>query len=159
MKEVRDLLKARFASVTRDLDRVLGRLVDTDLDWSPRDGMRTFANQLLEIANKEKETLGWIQSGIWPDEGPDAFDLQTPTVDDIKATFAALRLATYAYIDSLSEAELEQPIPNPNHWREALNVTDCPLSEVLRTISTHESYHTGQLITYLWMRGDNPNEW
>ena len=34
-----------------------------------------------------------------------------------------------------------------------------PISEVLRSIATHESYHTGQLITYLWMRGDNPYEW
>lgn len=159
MAEVREFLKARFACARQDLEEALCRLEDSDLNWSPREGMRTIAGQLLEIANKEKEALGWIQAGVWPDDGPDAFDMQTATLEDIRAAMAALRLETYAYIDSLSDAQLEQPIPNPDRWYEALRVTDCPLSEVLRSIATHESYHTGQLVTYLWMRGDNPNEW
>jgi uncharacterized damage-inducible protein DinB len=159
MAEVRELLKARFACVRHDLDAVLSRLGNQDLPWCPREGMRTIAGQLLEIANKEKETRGWIQAGVWPDDGPDAFDIQTATIEDIRATMAALRLETYDYIDSLSNAQLEQPIPNPNRWREALRITDCPLSEVLGNIATHESYHTGQLVIYLWVRGDNPYEW
>lgn len=159
MAEARDFLKARFASVRQDLDQVLRRLTDADLSWAPREGMRTIAGQLLEIANKEKEALGWVQTGVWPDDGPDAFDSETATLEDIRSAMAALRIATYDYIDSLSNTELEQPIPNPNRWYEALRVTDCPLSEVLRSIATHESYHTGQLVIYLWLRGDHPYEW
>jgi len=159
MTRVSEFLKARFASVRQDLDEVLRRLDDSDLSWSPRDGMRTIAGQLLEIANKEKEALIWVRSGVWPDDGPDAFDEQSATLEEIKAALAALRTETYAYIDSLDDAELERMISNPNRWYEALRVTECPLSEVLRTIATHEWYHTGQLVTYLWVRGDTPDEW
>ena len=159
MKETRELLKARFASVRHNLQEILDRLQDADLPWAPREGMHTVAGQLLEIANKEKETLVWVRTGVWPDEDPDAFDLETATREEIRAAMAALRGATYKYIDSLSDADLEQPIPNPNHWVEALRVTDCPLSEVLRGIAQHEYYHTGQLIVYLWVKGDNPDEW
>ena len=121
--------------------------------------MRTIAGQLLEIANKEKETLGWVRSGVWPDDGPDAFDVQTATIEDIRAVLAALRLETYKYIDSRDETELGQSVPNPERWVEALRIPDCPLNEVLGSIATHEYYHAGQLIIYLWMRGDNPDEW
>jgi len=159
MAETRDYLKARFASVRRDLEQVLDRLTDQDLPWHPREGMHTIGDLLLEIANKEKEALGWVQTGTWPDDGPDAFDLSTATLAEIRAAMVALRQETYHYIDSLDNTELEWLIPNPNRWYEALRITECPLSEVLRTIATHESYHTAQLITYLWLRGDNPNEW
>ena len=159
MADVRKFLKARFAYARKDLEEVLSRLENSDLSWSPREGMPTIADLLLEIANKNKETPVWIQTGVWPDDGPDAFDTATATVDEIRATLAALQSETYAYIDSLSDEELERPIPNPNNWGEALRITDCPLSEVLRGIAVHEFYHTGQLITYLWLRGDNPNEW
>lgn len=156
---VREALKANLACARQDLDEVCARLGDADLPWSPREGMPTIADLLLEIANKEKETLGWIQTGVWPDEGPDAFAVQSAALEEIKATMAALRVETCRYIDSLRDTELEQPIPNPNRWREALRMTDCPLSEVLRNIAAHEWYHTGQLITYLWLRGDNPDDW
>lgn len=159
MAAVRELLKARFACARQDLEKALQRLTDQDLPWSPREGMRTIANQLVEIANKEKETLAWVQTGVWPDDDPDAFDIETATVEEIRNVLAELRVGTYAYIDSLSDAELEQPIPNPNHWLEALRIPECPLSEVLRSIATHESYHTAQLYIYLWMRGDDPNQW
>lgn len=159
MTNVKELLKARFACARQDLESVLDKLDDSDLPWLPREGMRTIAGQLLEIANKEKETLGWVQTGTWPDDEPDAFEIQSATLEDIRATLAMLRQETYAYIDSLSSPQLEQIIPNPDHWNEALRITDCPLSEVLRSIATHELYHTGQLIIYLWMRGDNPYEW
>ena len=159
MAGIRECLKARFVSARQDLEAVLCRLGEPDLPWSPREGMHTIAGQLLEIANKEKETLGWVRSGVWPDDGPDAFDVQTATVEDMRAAMAALRLETYQYIDSLDDAQLEQPLPNPERWVEALRLADCPLNEVLGSIATHEYYHTGQLIVYLWMRGDNPDEW
>jgi len=51
---------------------------------------------------------------------------------------------------------LEESVSNPERWWEALRLTEGPRSEVLRNIASHEWYHTGQLIIYLWMRGDNP---
>lgn len=159
MADVKKFLKARFAYSSKDLGEVLGRLTDSDLSWSPREGMPTIADLLLEIANKEKETPVWLKTGVWPDDSPDAFDISTATVEEIRLALAALRQETYAYIDALSDEELERPVANHNLWGEALRITDCPLSEVIRGIAAHEFYHTGQLITYLWLRGDDPNEW
>lgn len=159
MPDVRTFLKARFAYARKDLEQVLSKLTDSDLSWSPRDGMPTIADLLLEIANKNKETPIWVQTGVWPDDDPDAFDIKTATIEDIWATLTALQSETYAYIDSLSNEELEQPIANPNLWGEALRLPECPLSEVLRGIAQHEYYHTGQLVTYLWLRGDDPDAW
>ncbi|MGC4046956.1 MAG: DinB family protein [Armatimonas sp.] len=159
MAKVKTFLKARFAYARKNLEAVLNRLQDSDLSWTPREDMPTIADLLLEIANKNKETPVWVQTGVWPDDDPDSFDIATATVADIRATLSALQSQTYAYMDSLSEEELERPIANPNHWGEALGLPECPLSEVLRGIAQHEYYHTGQLITYLWLRGDNPNEW
>jgi len=159
MQTLHDLLKARFAMASQDLDRVLNRLTDTDLPWAPIEGMRTVAGQLLEIANKEKEGLVWLREGVWPDGGPDAFDPETATLEKIKVALKSLRADTFAYIDSLSEAELGELMRSPERWWEALRLEQCPKSEVLRNIAAHEWYHTGQLITYLWLRGDNPYKW
>ncbi len=93
MTEVKELLKARFACARQDLEKALQQLTDQDLPWSPREGMRTIANQLVEIANKEKETLGWVRTGVWPDDSPDAFDEETATVDEIRTVMTALRAA------------------------------------------------------------------
>lgn len=159
MSATQELLKARFAFVRQDLDEVLARLNDSDLDWSPVRGMPTVDGLLLEIANKEKETIAWLQTGNWPDDEPDAFELEEATISNIKLTLASLRSATYAYIDSFSEAGLAQLIQCPERWWEALRLAECPRSEILRNIAVHEWYHTGQLVTYLWLRGDNPNDW
>ena len=160
MHTLHGLLKARFNVPRRYLNAILSRLSEADLAWSPAEGMRTVAGQLLETANKEKECLAWLKQGggDWPDGSPDAFD-KTADLKEIKAAFESLRAETLAYIDSLSEAELEEPISSPEGWWEAMGLTRCPRSEVLRNIAAHEWYHAGQLITYLWLRGDNPYVW
>ena len=59
----KELLKARFAVVRRDLDRVLSRLTDELLTWAPREGMRTVQGQLFEIVGKEVELLTFAKAG------------------------------------------------------------------------------------------------
>jgi uncharacterized damage-inducible protein DinB len=154
-----ELLKARFRMIRQDLDQALDRLTDADMTWRPAVGMRTVGDLLLEIANKETETLGWIRTGVWPDDAPDNFDPDTSTLDQIRAVLADNRVETYAFLDGMTEAELRMPIGSPEGWWEALRLTACPLDEIIRNIAAHEWYHTGQLVTYLWMRGDDPYNW
>src|SRR5947209_16641670 len=110
MATLHELLKARFAMARQDLEEVLGRLTDADLPHAPREGMRTVAGQLLEIANKEKETLGWLRTRVWPDDDPDSFDSGSANLETIRATLNSLRPDTIAYIESQSESDPCEPI-------------------------------------------------
>lgn len=126
---------------------MLDQLTDADLPWRPTDDLPSVAGVLTEIANKEKELIAWLETGEWPDEDPDAFD-ETATLDEMRSVFASLRQETLRYIDSFDEEDLEELVPCPEKWWEALRLEACPRSEILRNIAAHEWYHTGQLIVY-----------
>jgi len=158
MPSLHDLLKARFAATRQDLRQVLDRLSEQDLDWSPREGMRTIREQLLEIADKEVETLGWVATGSWPDDHEGAFAADA-SLTEIRARLDAIRADTLALVDSLDEESLRKPIAAPEIWWEALRLQACPFDEILRNIAAHEWYHTGQIVTYLWLMGDDPEAW
>ena len=147
-----DYLKARLRYVRQDFDAVLEQLTDADLPWHPADDMPSIAGLLIEIANKEKELIAWLQSGEWPDDDPDAFD-EAATLAEMRSVLEALREQTLRYIDSFDEAGLEEIVPCPEQWWEALRLEACPRSEILRNVAMHEWYHTGQLIVYQSMRG------
>jgi len=151
-----DYLKARLLYVRQDFDAVLENFTDADLPWRPVEEMPSIAALLIEIANKEKELIAWLQSGEWPDDDPDAFD-ETATLAEMRLVLEALRKETLRYIDSFDEAGLEEIVPCPEEWWEALRLEACPRSEILRNVASHEWYHTGQLIVYQSMRGLNPD--
>lgn len=145
--------------VRQDFDQMLSRLSDADIPWRPAEGMRTVGDMLVEIANKEMETIAWLRTGVWPDNEPDAFDPQTSTLVEMRKRMEELRQDTHAYIDSFDDFGLDELIQCPDGWWEALRLRECPRSEILRNIAMHEWYHTGQLVIYLWQKGDDPYEW
>lgn len=144
--------------VRQDLDQVLARFTDADVSWSPGQGARTVGGQLFEIVGKEVETLLWIQQGEWPEE-VSPFDPNSSTIAEMRTVLGSIREETFTYLDSQSEADLRRMIPCPDGWWEALRLTECPQDEILRNIAMHEWYHTGQLVSYLWIRGDDPYSW
>jgi uncharacterized damage-inducible protein DinB len=146
-----DYLKARLLYVRQDFDAELDKLTDADLPWRPAEDMPSIAGLLVEIANKEKELIAWLQSGKWPDDDPDAFD-EMAKLADIRLVLATLRKETLRYIDSFDEAGLEDMVSCPEQWWEALRLDACPRSEILRNVAAHEWYHTGQLIVYQSVR-------
>jgi uncharacterized damage-inducible protein DinB len=146
-----DYLKARLRYVRQDFEDVLEQLTDADMPLRPIDDMPSVAGLLVEMANKEKEMIGWLRSGEWPDDQPDAFE-ETATLAEMRSVFAELRQETLRYIDSFDEAGLEELVPCPEKWWEALRLDACPRGEILRNVASHEWYHTGQLIVYLHAR-------
>ena len=155
-----DRLKARLALVRADLDEVVARFDDSLLDWAPRDGMRTVAGQLQEIAGTEVQLMTWIrESRQIPYQEAMDFGTDPTTIDDYRALLTKVRTDTLSYLDSLSEQELETPIPFPDKWFEALRMPQVPRSEAIRSLAQHEWYHTGQLVSYAWSRGDDPYDW
>jgi len=155
----REFVKARLAMTRHDLNQVLAHLTDADLRWVPGEGMKTVGDLLLEVANKDREIVGWLRKSEWPDDEPDPFSGETSTLEEMKAGLQSTRADTLAYLESIDDAQLEELLSLPEPWWEALRLLECPRSEMLRNASAHEWYHTGQLIVYLWMRGDNPYEW
>jgi uncharacterized damage-inducible protein DinB len=149
-----DYLKARLQYVRQDFEEVLEKLTDADLPWRPTDDMPSVAGLLIEMANKEKELVAWLQSGEWPDDDPDAFE-ETATLTEMRSVLASLREQTLGYIDSFDEAGLEELVQCPEKWWEALRLEACPRSEILRNLAAHEWYHTGQLIVYLHVRSES----
>ena len=154
------VLKARFAIVRRDLDRVFAQLTDEMLPWAPTEGMRTVQGQLFEIVCKEIELLSYAKG--WGREGwveVEEFGGREKSIEGYKEVFAETRRETLAYLDSLSESGLEAPVQFPTDWWEGCGLPEMPLHEVFRTIAMHEWYHTGQLVSYLWSRSDDPYKW
>lgn len=152
-------LKTRLELVRGDLDEVVGRLVDADLSWAPREGMRTIGGQLTEIAEFEMQLHGLFETEVAPSWEEVHQQAQRSTVAEYKELLAGLRAKTVAMIDSQSDEELDATISVPSRWFEALRLEATPKSEVLRSLAAHEWYHTGQLVSYLWSRGDNPCKW
>lgn len=152
-----ELLKARLAYVRRHLDQALGEVTDDVLGWAPRDGMRTVGGQLFEILGKEIELLTYAKAKGRA-EWVEIDELDIVSVEDWRRTLAETRAGTLAYLDSLTEADLNEPIPFPEGWWEGLCLTAIPMHEVFRSIAAHEWYHTGQLVSYLWLRGSDPYE-
>ena len=132
----------------QDLDEVLDKLTDADLPRRPWDDMPSVAGLLVEMANKERELIAWLQTGEWPDDDPDSFE-ETATLAEMRSVFDGLRHQTLRYIDSFDEEGLEDLVSSPEKWWEALRLEACPRSEILRNIAAHEWYHTGQLIVYV----------
>lgn len=156
----KDLLTARFAIVRRDLDRTLAHLTEEMFDWAPREGMRTVGGLLFEIAGKEVELLQYAKAGgreEWVEV--ENYGGREKTLEGMKDVLTEARQSTLAYLDSLSDQNLEMPVKFPTDWWEGLGLAELPLHEVFRSIVMHEWYHTGQLISYLWSRADDPYTW
>ncbi len=155
-----ELLTARLSLVREDLDDVLGRLSDEMLAWAPSEGMRTVGGQLEEIAATEVQIVGWMRDKRHvPYEEASDFGDALKTLEGLRSVLASTRAKTLAYLDSLSETDLSMPIPFPPKWFESLRLPAVPPSEAFRSLAAHEWYHVGQLVSYLWFRGDNPYKW
>lgn len=155
----REYLVARLAMTRSDLTEILELLTDGDTLWKPRDSMKSVGDLLLEIARKDMEIIGWLKNGAWPDDEPDPFDARTATLGEMRNGLSTTRSQTLEYIAELSDEQLEEVLLLPERWWEGLRLHHCPRSEMIRNISAHEWYHTGQLVTYLWAQGRNPCTW
>jgi len=154
------VLKARLAFVRRDFDEVLGRIDQTMLDWAPAEGMRTIGGQLVEVLITEMQIVANLREGkrISDDEAK----AMVGNYDDLahlRHSLKAVREDTLAYLDSFSEAELAEEISFDGGWMASLGLPTIPRAEIFINIAGHEWYHTGQLTSYLWARGDHPYDW
>jgi len=151
------LIKARLATVRRDLEESLGRLTADMMGWAPEERMRTVAGQLVEIVSTEMQLMTLLREDRW------ITDAEARTIigdcDDLlnlRRAVDGVRKETLAYLSLLSEAELAEEVEFGGGWFGSLGLSTIPRAEVFVNVADHEWYHVGQLTSYRWARGINP---
>jgi len=154
------LLKARLSLVRRDLKPIVNRLTPDLMEWAPAKGMRTIAGQIVEIVATEMQLVTLLKEGrsISDAEAQEIIG-DCKDLDNLRRALMDVRQQTFAYLDSLSAADLAEEIPFEGGWFASLMLPTVPRAEIFLNIADHEWYHVGQLTSYLWARGDNPYEW
>ena len=129
-----------------------------EMDWAPGPEMKSCRALLQEMGTMERVCIRWLteqkslswpetwESVAWPGSDPEA----------ALASLDRVREETLGYLERTSEEQLQTPIPLPEGWEGYFGGPTVEPEEMVRWIGRHEYYHLGQLITYRWIRGDNP---
>lgn len=173
MATPRDLIRARLSKTRNELQEALDHIDPNLMGWAPADGMRTVGGQLVEIGVTELGILVKMRDDreVVSDDVRNLLGLQSLSdqellgklehpgeIDTLTKLLNRVRESTLAYLESLTDDQLEEEIPITT-WHMTINLPHMPRAEVFRNIAQHESYHTGQLVSYLWANGDNPYRW
>ena len=156
----RDLIKARLAHVRSWLDHVLERVTPDLMNWAPAEGMRTVAGQLEEIISVELPLVPHLKEGRQLSDAEYIAIVGDQTnLENLRRVLIDVRRRTLEYLDALSDEELAEEVPSGEQWFGTMWLPTMPRAEHFLNIAEHEFYHVGQLISYLWARGDDPYKW
>ena len=156
----RALIAARLNHVRRWLDSTLEHVPADLIDWAPADGMRTVGGQLAEILSIEIPLVVHLKEARHPsDEELNAIIGDEHDLESLKKALVDVRQRTLHYLESLSDEELSQEVPTVEAFYGTMWLPSMPRAEHFLNVAEHEFYHVGQLITYLWARGDDPYKW
>ncbi|MGH2637889.1 MAG: DinB family protein [Rhabdochlamydiaceae bacterium] len=154
-----EIIKGRLDYARKWLNGVLPRLTQEMLTWAPTEGMRTIAGQLIEIIEVEAQLVPVMRDGKeLSDDDLAKIIGDSTSLECLLKDLTDVRDRTLAFLETLTETELAEEVILPR-WYGAYWPTRSPRAEHFRNIAEHEFYHVGQLISYMWTRGDNPYEW
>lgn len=152
----RDLLAGRLAYVRKDLEEVLQKVTEADLDWAPAEGMRTIGGQIAEIVATEGQ-FNEVFTGKPFDFGGRYEEVKAMSdLDEILEALRGTRRLTLERLAAATDEFLAESVPIDPTWFEAGGLSSLPRIEILQALPMHEWYHTGQLVSYLWIKGFNP---
>lgn len=155
-----NLIASGLLSVRKELEETLPRLSDELLPWAPSEGMRTIHGQFVEILSTEQSITDRIKgSESIPYQDREKRFWKIDTLAGIIEALNQVRAETLSLLDNLSDQELERRVTVSKDFSDWLELPEVTASEMFRFLARHESYHAGQLVSYLWMRGDNPYSW
>lgn len=157
---MKSVLLQRLAYTRGELIEVVGHLSDELVGWAPVEGMRTVGGQLIEIAASELQLhQALVGESVTPWEEVLAATSGFASLEDHVGYLSDVRDGFVAMISGLSDAELAAQTDRVANWSEGLGLPTVSVYDAIVGICQHESYHTGQLVSYLWARGDNPYKW
>jgi len=147
-------LLANLSEIRKELTQVAASIPDSNLDWAPAAGMKSYRALLQEIGTMEKLCAHWLATGEMLDwDMPGHVPAQT--THSALSELGGIRNETVAYLKDVSEESLQTPIPVPESWQQYMG-TQIEPEEVVRWTAQHEYYHLGQIISYRWMQGHAP---
>ncbi|MFM9874120.1 MAG: DinB family protein [Fimbriimonadaceae bacterium] len=154
------LIRAQLASVRGELMEAVDRLDDSMLAWAPGPGMRTIHGQLVEILMTEVS----LQERISGRERRAVKEIEAPfraaeSVSGLKVLLDEVRQETLRLLELREASGMDDVIEVSAGFASWLGLETVIASELFRHIARHEAYHAGQLVSYLWARGDDPYEW
>ena len=160
MNSTADLIRASLLSTRKELAEVFPHLSDEILPWAPAEGMRTIKGQINEIIGTEIQIMDRLLGKPRHPYSKIEQDLDSLyTVKGLLEMLAKVREETLQFLDSRTEEELSAQIEVSADTASYMELEHVPLSEMIRYLVRHESYHTGQLVSYLWASGNNPYTW
>ena len=148
-------LLANLADIRKELTETVAPVADSELGWAPGTGMKSYRDILQEIGTMEKLCAHWLSTGDLLDWNMAGY-VPGATTAAALSELAGIREETTRYLESVSEEKLETPVPVPAMWQQYMG-TEIEPEEVVRWIAQHEYYHLGQLISYRWIQGHDPN--
>lgn len=151
------LIRSQLSSVRNELAESFPHITDEMLGYAPVDGMRTIHGQFAEILSTETTIIKRIrgEERISYPELEDSY-LEIKSVAGLIAKLKEIRSQTLEILNSADDAELARPVETSKDFASWLELDQPTVSEMLRFIARHESYHSGQLVSYLWAYGINP---
>lgn len=157
MSNIASLLSA-LSSTRKELSEALDRVSEDMGDYAPSPGMRTIKGQMVEILVTEQDLLAQITGRPGTDPSQDQA-LMTLLVADIREMLEKAREETLAVMKDAGEEGLSEEVVVSDGFRNYLQLDKVTVGDLFWHLTRHESYHSGQLHSYLWAKGDNPYDW
>jgi uncharacterized damage-inducible protein DinB len=154
------LIAASLGSTRTELAEVFPHVSDDILDWAPAPGMRTIKGQFVEIIGTEISIIEQLMG--YPKRPYAVIDAELANLagkSDLIGKLIEVRGQTLKFLDSKSDDQLDEPTTVSGGFLKYLELETVSVAEMLRFLVRHEAYHTGQLVSYLWARGNNPYTW
>jgi uncharacterized damage-inducible protein DinB len=157
---IAEYIKASLSSTRNELAEVFPHITNEILDWAPVPGMRTIKGQFVEIIGTEISMIELMREDQRTPFAEIDADLNRLTeITLLVAKLTSVRNSTLDFLDSLDEDGLSKQVLVSPGFGKYLELDSVPVSELLRFLVRHEAYHTGQLMSYLWAKGNNPYQW
>jgi uncharacterized damage-inducible protein DinB len=138
---------SHWKQVRKDLLETIDKFTQEELHYKPFETCHPAGRIMLHIADAEE---GWFryfvarQREAWPQD----YTLEHyPTQADIKALLTEVHARTEAYLESLTEDDLERQIELRGHD------SSLPLGWIIWHVLEHEIHHRGELSLILGMLG------
>jgi uncharacterized damage-inducible protein DinB len=119
---------------------------DDELHFRPHEGLWSLGETARHIADVEEGWIGYVARRLYPEWPPEPTHADAPTIEAVQVLLTETHARTVAYLQPLSEADLEQEIITP--WE-----VHHPLRWIFWHVLEHEIHHRGEIYLMLGMLG------